>query len=92
MCRTARVGATVPSMTAKEKLIAQAPTWSEEQAERALLAAESELKDPVLVLLDNAPEEDEEITAEEEAAAAEGRADIAAGRTISHEDMLRKYG
>ncbi len=42
--------------------------------------------------LDSRPEEDEEISAEEEAAAAEGRADIAAGRTISHEEMVQKYG
>jgi predicted transcriptional regulator len=48
--------------------------------------------DPVLQLLDNASEEDEEVSAEEEAAAAEGRADIAAGRTVSHEEMVRRYG
>ena len=29
-------------MTAKEKLLQRAPHWSEEQAERALLAAESD--------------------------------------------------
>jgi hypothetical protein len=28
-------------MTAKEKLLEQAPSWSEEQAERALLAVET---------------------------------------------------
>jgi hypothetical protein len=28
-------------MTAKEKLLEQAPSWSEEQAERALLAVEA---------------------------------------------------
>jgi hypothetical protein len=30
-------------MTAKEKLLERAPLWSEEQAERALRAAESEV-------------------------------------------------
>ncbi|HEX5853446.1 MAG TPA: hypothetical protein VFY36_10180 [Solirubrobacteraceae bacterium] len=29
-------------MTAKERLLEQAPTWSEEQAQRALLAVETE--------------------------------------------------
>jgi hypothetical protein len=32
-------GATLSSMTAKEQLLAEAPTWTEEQAQRALLAA-----------------------------------------------------
>lgn len=32
-------------MTAKEKLLERAPHWSEEQAKRALRAAESELDD-----------------------------------------------
>ncbi len=33
-------GAKIECMTAKERLLEQAPTWSEEQAQRALLAAE----------------------------------------------------
>lgn len=53
---TVRVRATIHSMTAKEKVLQHLPRWSEEQAERALLAAESEPKDPVLALLDDAPE------------------------------------
>ena len=45
------MGAAIHSMTAKEKVLQHLPRWSEEQAERALLAAESEPKDPVLALL-----------------------------------------
>jgi hypothetical protein len=53
--RAAQAGTTIPNgtgpvdacalstaMTAKEKLLQRAPHWSEEQAERALLAAESD--------------------------------------------------
>jgi hypothetical protein len=32
----------LPAVTAKEKLLQRAPNWSEEQAERALRAAESD--------------------------------------------------
>ncbi len=31
-------------------------------------------------------------TEEDEAAVAEGRAEVGAGRTLSHEEMLRKHG
>jgi len=48
--------------------------------------------DPMLLALANAPEDDEPWTDEDEAAVAEGRADFAAGRTISHDEMLRRYG
>lgn len=84
----ARIG----HMTTKERLHKLVDELSEQEAERALSLVEKEHEDPVIAALRDAPEEDEEITAEEEAAAAEGRADIAAGRTISHEEMLRRYG
>ncbi len=49
--------------------------------------------DPLLLALANAPEDDEPWTDEDEAAVAESRrADFAAGRTISLEEMLQKYG
>ena len=49
---------------------------------------------PALMLeaLVGAPEDDEPWTAEDEAAAAEGHADLAAGRTISLDEMLRTHG
>lgn len=76
-------------MTAKEKLLERAPRWSEHEAEVALRAVEREA-DPLLRRLDNAPLEDEEIAPEEEAAA-EGRADIAAGRTVSLDEAMREF-
>jgi predicted transcriptional regulator len=79
-------------MTTKERLHKLVDQLSEAEAADTLEYVASRHKDPILRRLDSAPLEDEEISAEEEAAAAEGRADIAAGRTISHEEMLRKYG
>jgi predicted transcriptional regulator len=49
-------------------------------------------EDPLLRAIANAPEDDEPLTPTEEAAIAVGRADIAAGRTVSLEDIERKYG
>jgi hypothetical protein len=37
---SALTDATLPAMTAKERVLAEAPGWTEEQAERALRAAE----------------------------------------------------
>ena len=79
-------------MTAKERLRALVDELSEPAAERALKLVEKEHEDPMIVAFRDAPEDDEPWTEEDEAAAAEGRADIAAGRTVSHEEMLRKYG
>jgi len=69
-------------MTAKEKLRKRVESLSEEEAEAALALMEDELEDPLIRRLDEAPLEDEEISPEEEAAVAEGRADVAAGRTV----------
>ncbi len=84
--------ATIGSVATRENLMRAVLDLPEEGIDPTLDFIASRYQDPLLRLLDNAPDEDEEITAEEEAAVAEGRADIAAGRTISHEDMLRKYG
>ncbi len=48
--------------------------------------------DPVAWTLDNAPLDDEPITQEDIDAQAEARADIAAGRVYSHEDVVRRLG
>ena len=81
-------------MTAKELLLQEAPTWTEEQAERALRAVHlDEERDPLLRAIANAPEDDEPWTDEDEAAMAEVRADEAAGvPTIPFEEIKRKYG
>jgi hypothetical protein len=83
-------------VTTKERLHQLVDELSEAEADDALRYVASRRKggeaDSFARWLDSRPEEDEEISAEEEAAAAEGRADVAAGRLISHEEMLRKYG
>jgi hypothetical protein len=78
-------------MTAKEKLLQEAPRWSEREAEVALRAVEREL-DPVIRRLENAPAEDEEISPEEEAAVQEARDELAAGAPlISHDEIKREF-
>jgi predicted transcriptional regulator len=75
-------------MTAKELLLKEATRWSEHDAEVALAAVRREHRDPTIEVSD----EDEEISREEEAAAAAGRADIAAGRTVSLEEIKNELG
>jgi hypothetical protein len=86
------VATTIRPVTTKERLHKLVDELSEAEADDALRYVASRREDPLIRRLDSAPLEDEEISAEEEVAAAEGRADIAAGRTVSHEEMLRKYG
>lgn len=43
---SARTDATLLAMTAKERVLAEAPDWTEEQAERALRAAEDDGTEP----------------------------------------------
>lgn len=78
-------------MTPREKLIRAVLDLPESEVEGALQYVASRARDPLSVRLDNSPLEDEEISAEEEAAAAEGRADIAAGRTVSLEELKREF-
>lgn len=77
-------------MTPREELMRAVLDLPEDELDDALRLIDK--RDPLARRLDRAPLEDEEISSEEEEAAAEGRADVAAGRTISHEEMLRKYG
>ncbi len=50
------------------------------------------LDDPVAVSLAEAPLDDEPLTDEDIAAMKEAKADKAAGRLISHEEMMREFG
>jgi hypothetical protein len=80
-------------MTTKERLHKLVDELSELEAERALSLVEKEREDPVIAAFRDAPEDDEPWTDEDDAAMAEVRADRASGApTISHEEMLRKYG
>ncbi|MFI5004682.1 MAG: hypothetical protein ACHQE6_06685 [Solirubrobacterales bacterium] len=83
-------------MTTKERLHKLVDELTEAEADDALRYVASRLEggeaDRFARWLDSRPEDDEPLTAEDEEAIAEGRADMAAGRLVSHEEMLRKYG
>jgi hypothetical protein len=83
-------------VTTKERLHQLVDELSESEADDALRYVASRRDDgegdSFARWLDSRPEDDEPLTAEEEEAIAEGHADMAAGRLISHEEMLRKYG
>jgi len=66
-------------MTAKEQLRERIEAFSEEEAGQALRLLDSRA-DPVIAAFCDAPIDDEPWTNEDEVAAAEGRADLAAGR------------
>lgn len=78
-------------MTAKKQLRERIETLSEEQAEGTLRLLDLE-DDPVIVAFRDAPVDDEPWTEQDEAAATEGRADIAAGRTVSLDEAMRELG
>jgi len=79
-------------MTNREKLHRLVDELSEAELGPTLRLVETQRHDPMLQALANAPEDDEPWTEEDEAAVAESRADVGAGRTLSHEEMLRKHG
>jgi hypothetical protein len=78
-------------VTTKEKLQHLVDGLSEHDAKRALVLVESKFEDPLVRALEDAPEDDEPIAEEDEAAISEGRADVAAGRTISLDEFEHKY-
>jgi len=78
-------------MTAKEQLRELVDELSEPEAKRALSLVKKEHEDPMVVAFRDAPKDEEPWTDEDEAAAAEGRADIAAGRTVSLEEIKREF-
>lgn len=78
-------------MTAKEKLRQQVEALSEEEAQETLRLLELR-RDPMVVAFRDARLDDEPVTEEEEASLAEADRDIAAGNTISLEELKRKLG
>jgi predicted transcriptional regulator len=79
-------------MTTRERARKLLDELPEAELEPVLDFIASRGEDPVIAAFHNAPEDDEPFTAEDEAAVREADEDIAAGRTVSHEEMLRKYG
>ncbi len=69
----------------------QVEAFSEEEASDALRLLELR-RDPVVVAFRDAPIDDEPFTPEERAALAEADGDIAAGRTISLDELRRVLG
>ncbi|MGO9899684.1 MAG: hypothetical protein ACLP0J_08315 [Solirubrobacteraceae bacterium] len=76
-------------MTAKEQLRERIEALSEEEASEALRLLDLR-SDPVIAAFRDAPVDDEPWTEEDEAAAAEARADIASGRTVPLDEALRE--
>ncbi len=83
---------TIEGMTNREKLHRLVDELSEAEVTPTLRLVETQRHDPLLQALANTTDDDEPWTDEDEAAVAVSRADVAAGRTLSHEEMLRKYG
>ncbi len=76
-------------MTAKQQHRERIDAFSEEEANEALRLWDLR-EDPMVIAFRDAPFDDEPVTAEEEAAMAEARADLAAGRTVSLEEAMRE--
>jgi hypothetical protein len=83
---SAQPAATIPRMTAKEKLRAQVEDLTEQEAEATLefIASRGQSFGD---WLDSRPEDDEPLSAEEQAALADSDADIAAGRIVSYAEV-----
>lgn len=77
-------------MTAKQQLRQRIEAFSEEEAGQALRLWDLR-EDPMVIAFRDAPLDDEPVTPEEEAAMAEARADLAAGRTVSLEEAMREF-
>lgn len=77
-------------MTAKQQLRERIETFSEQEASEALRLWDLRA-DPMVIAFRDAPLDDEPVTPEEEAAIAEARADIDAGRTVSLDEAMREF-
>lgn len=75
------------AMTAKQQLRERIEGFSEDEASEALRLLDLRT-DPVIAAFHDAPLDDEPWTPDDESAAAEGRADVAAGHTVSLEQAL----
>jgi len=83
-------GDTVYVMTTKDRLHQVVDGLSEQEAADALDYLVSRSRDPLARRLDTAPLDDEPLTDEEHESLREARADFAAGRTVSMDDLRRE--
>lgn len=80
-------------MTTREKLHRIVDELPEEKLEAALKAIEERADDPLVRRLEDAAPEDEQISAEEEAAVREARDELAAGASlVSQDEIKREFG
>jgi predicted ArsR family transcriptional regulator len=80
-------------VTTKERLHQLVDELTEDEADDALRYLAERHDDPVVAALRDAPVDDEPVTAADERALAEVRADRAAGvARISHAEVTRKHG
>lgn len=79
-------------MTAKEEMRVRVEELTDPEAEATLDSIASRGRDAFARWLDSRPEDDEPLTTDEQAALAESDADIAAGRTVSFEEIKRQNG
>lgn len=81
-------------MTDRERLRILIEDLPDQEVHTALrfveyLRQEGEDEDPLLIALQNAPEDDEPLTAEDLEALREAEEDVAQGRVVSHEQARR---
>jgi hypothetical protein len=85
--------ATIDAVSTREKAHKLLDELPESEIEPVVEFIASRGGDPLLRLLENAPEEDEDISAEEEAAVQEARDEIAAGAPlIPFDEIKREFG
>lgn len=78
-------------MTTREKLHQLVDKLPEEELDAALQAIEERADDPLIRRLEHVAAEDEEISAEEEAAVQEARDEMTAGAPlVSHDEIKRE--
>jgi hypothetical protein len=86
-------GANIESMTTREKLHQVVDELPEEELDAALQAIELRADDPLIRRFEDVAPEDEEISAEEEAAVQEARDELTAGAPlVSHDEIKRELG
>jgi hypothetical protein len=86
------VSATVDgAVTAKQKLRQRVEAFSEEEAAEALRLLDQRPEDPVLAAFRDAPLDDEPWTEEDEAAAAEGRAEYRRGEGVPLDEIRHEF-
>lgn len=80
----------IGTVTAKEKLLERVMKLSEAEADETLrLLAERD--DPVIAVFRDAPEDDEPLTPEEEAALAESREQYRRGKAVPLDDIRHEF-